>query len=247
MHQNQLELTGLPNLKLPMKTLFTGFILVVGIGLLMSGAQIMLTHGMADGKFGISLDDIVYSYRGNSSSSKLEAKLKGSMQDKASTDVKREIIRWAQQGASREQWDDRIGSHFQKNCVKCHSVIPGLPSFTTYKGVLPSAAIDTGESVDTLTRVSHIHLFGIAFIFFFVGYIFNHAIGFHPLLQSALIFLPFLFLVIDVLSWWLTKWYPSFAVFTLLGGLGYAFATATMLITSLYQMWLLPLRDKSLG
>ncbi len=166
MHQTQIEQIGLPNLRLPIKTLFTGFILVIGLGLLMSGAQIMLTHGMADGKFGISLDDIVYSYRGNSSNSKLEMKLKGSMQDKASIEVKREIIRWAQQGASREKWDDYIGLHFQNNCVKCHSVIPGLPSFITYEGVLPSAAIDTGESVDTLTRVSHIHLFGIAFIFF---------------------------------------------------------------------------------
>lgn len=62
-----------------MRSLFTGYILVIGIGLLMSGAQILLTHGMADGKFGISIDDIVYSYHGNRSNSKLETKLKGSM------------------------------------------------------------------------------------------------------------------------------------------------------------------------
>jgi hypothetical protein len=63
---------GLPNLSLPMRSLFIGFILVVGIGLLTAGAQVLLTHGMADGEFGISVDDIVYSYYGNRSNSKLE-------------------------------------------------------------------------------------------------------------------------------------------------------------------------------
>lgn len=158
--------------------------------------------------------------------------------------MKRALIRWAQQGASRDEWDQHIGEHFQQNCVKCHSVIPGLPSFVTYEGVLPSAAVDTGETVDALARVSHIHLFGIAFIFFFVGYIFSHAVGVHPLMQSVLIFTPFAFLLVDVLSWWLTKWYPNFALLTLIGGFGYAVASTIMLVTSLYQMWVMPLRAR---
>ncbi len=246
MFRTNVTTIGLPNLGLQIRTLFTGFILVIGIGLMMSGAQILLTHGMADGKYGVSIDDIVYSYHGNAGNSTIEAKLKGSMQDKASMEVKREIIQWVQQGASRNEWDDRIGAHFQHNCIRCHSVIPGLPNFTTYEGVLPLAAIDTGESVDRLARVSHIHLFGIAFIFFFVGYIFYHAVGISPLLQSVLILTPFLFLILDVLSWWLTKWYPSFALLTLIGGIGYAVAVGAMLITSLYQMWLMPPRAEEL-
>ena len=232
----------LPRLSLPMRSLFTGYILVVGVGLLMAGSQILLTHGMADGKFGISIDDIVYSYYGNRSNSKLESKLNGSMQDKAPMNVKREIIRWAQLGASRTEWDERIGLHFERNCVSCHSVIPGIPSFTTYEGVLPSAEVDTGATIDSLARVSHIHLFGIAFIFFFVGYIFNQAVGFPTIVKSVLIFIPFAFLLLDVLSWWVTKWYPGFAILTLIGGFGYSIASAIMLCTSLYQMWVLPAR-----
>ena len=238
--------TGLPNLPLPLRSLFTGYILVVGIGLLTAGVQVLLTHGMADGEFGISVDDIVYSYYGNRSNSKLETKLNGSMQDKAPKEVKRAMIMWAQLGASREEWDNRIGAEFEQYCVKCHSVIPAIPSFTTYEGVLPSAAIDTGETVDALARGSHIHLFGIAFIFFFVGYIFNQAVGVSQLTQSVLIFTPFAFLIVDVLSWWLTKWYPNFAVLTLIGGFGYTLASTIMLTTSLYQMWIMPLRAKHL-
>jgi len=236
--------TSLPELSLPTRSLFTGYILVVGIGLLMAGAQTLLTHGMADGEFGISVDDIVYSYYGDRSNSRLETKLNGSMQDKAPTEVKRAMIMWAQLGASREEWDNRIGAQFQQHCVKCHSVIPAIPSFATYEGVLPSAAVDTGETVDALARVSHIHLFGIAFIFFFVGYIFNQAVGFSSLTKSLLIFTPFAFLIIDVLSWWMTKWYPSFAILTLIGGFGYTLASTIMLTSSLYQMWIIPLRVK---
>lgn len=229
--------TYLPDRSLPTRLLYTGYLLVIGVGLLMAGAQILLTHGMADGEFGISLDDIVYSYYGNRSNSKLETKLNGSMRDKAPVEVRRELIRWAQLGASRAAWDDRVASHFDQYCVACHSIIPAIPSFTTYEGVLPSAAVDTGTTVDALARVSHIHLFGIAFIFFFVGYIFNQAMGFSSWIKGALIVTPYAFLLIDVLSWWLTKWYPSFALLTLVGGFGYAIASTIMLIASLYQMW----------
>ena len=59
MSEYAVEPIGLPDLALPMRSLFTGYLLVVGVGLLMAGAQILLTHGMADGEFGISVDDIV--------------------------------------------------------------------------------------------------------------------------------------------------------------------------------------------
>jgi len=51
----------LPDLPLALKSLFTGYIMVVGLGLLVAGGQILMTHGQADGKFGISVNDIVYS------------------------------------------------------------------------------------------------------------------------------------------------------------------------------------------
>ena len=65
--------TTLARLSITYKVLFTGFLLVIGVGLMMAGMQIMLTHGKADGKPGISVNDIVYSYYGNRSGSKLES------------------------------------------------------------------------------------------------------------------------------------------------------------------------------
>ena len=231
---------NLPSLNSTIRALFTGYLLVIGVGLLVAGGQILLTHGMADGKFGLSVDDVVYSYYGDRQSSKLENKLYGSMQDKAPRVVRQDIIKWVRNGSSEAQWDESIQQKFSNNCVQCHSVIPGLPDFRTYQGVKAVAQIDDGASISSLTRVSHIHLFGIAFIFFFVGLIFSLTIGIKKWLKTLIIVMPFVFLLFDVLSWWLTKIHPSFAWLTIIAGVGYTFASAYMWFTSIWQMWWYP-------
>ena len=40
----------------PIKVLFTGYLCTVGIGYMFALIQILFTHGMADGKFGLSVD-----------------------------------------------------------------------------------------------------------------------------------------------------------------------------------------------
>ena len=242
--QNQPFRLNLPSLSLSLKVLFTGYLTVASIGLMVAGLQILLTHGMADGKFGLSVDDIVYSYYGNRENSKLEIKLDGSMKDKADVQERAEIVKWVRAGSPEDQWNTEISPIVQKNCVSCHGGIGGLPNFTTYQGIKPEAKIDEGASIGSLTRVSHIHLFGISFIFFFICLIFSLAIGVPPLLKSVAIGTPFLFLAVDILSWWLTKWFPSCAYLTIVGGFSYNLAALFMILTSLYQMWILPRSGK---
>jgi hypothetical protein len=230
---------SLQKIKLPLKALFTGYLMVIGLGLLMAGVQIMLTHGMADGKLGLSVDDIVYSYYGNRSGSKLESKLNGAMKDKAPPEVRMDIIKWVRNGAPQTEWEAHFKEVFAQHCTMCHSAIPGLPDFTHYPVVKQEAMIDEGANIASLTRESHIHLFGVAFIFFFVGWIFSYATGFSNRLKAFLIFTPFAFLILDVASWWLTKWNPNFAWLVIIGGFGYSLASTVMILTSLYQMWLM--------
>ena len=232
------EPMNLTNIKLSLKVLFTGYLIVIGIGLAMSGLQILLTHGMADGEFGLSKDDIVYSYYGNRGGSRFEVKLEGTMKDKADSHDRAAIVKWVQNGSTQEDWDRDVGLVFTKNCVKCHGTIPGLADFTTYEKAKPFALFDEGATVGALTRVSHIHLFGIAFIFFFVCVIFSLATGIPEWIKAAAIGAPFIFLSVDIMSWWLTKWYPGFAWLTIIGGFTYNLAAAFMILTSLYQMWL---------
>lgn len=233
----------LADLTLPMKTLFSGYLLVVGLGLLFAGAQIMFTHGMADGKVGLSVDDIVYSYYGKrDEGSKLVAKLNGSMKDNAPPEVRIAMIKWAETGGAQEEWDEKISMDVDQYCAPCHANIPGLANITDKSVMDEMLKVDQGQSMSTLTRVSHIHLFGIAFIFFFVGWIFTYATGISQANKAIIISVPFLFLMIDVLAWWLTKMHPGFAWFVIIGGFGYSMSATIMIFTSLYQMWILPRR-----
>lgn len=245
--QKEIQRFTLADLALPVKTLFTGYLLAIGLGLLVAGGQIMLTHGMADGKLGLSVDDIVYSYHGDRSASTLEGKLNGSMKDMAPPEVRMDIIKWVRNGAPEAEWDGHFKEAFATNCVPCHSTMPNIPNFTSLDEVKKVAKINEGASIPTLTRVSHIHLFGISFIFFFVGWIFTYATGFSPTAKAVLIVTPFLFLIVDVISWWLTKLDPNFAWVVIIGGFGYGVAATIMIFTSLYQMWILPLRTLKSG
>ena len=238
---------NLPNLPNPLKALFAGYLLVIGVGLLMAGLQIMLTHGMADGKVGLSKNDIVYSYYGDRTHSKLESMLNGSMKAMAPDETRADIIQWTRKGAPKADWDAHFKDVFAKNCVSCHSVVPNIPNFTHFEEVQKVAATSDGASIQSLTRVSHIHLFGISFIFFFMGYIFSFAVGVPKIIKIFAIAFPFGFLIIDILSWWLTKLSPGFAYFTIIAGVGYSLASTFMWFTSMYQMFWLSRNGKVYG
>jgi len=233
----QIQRFTLCELAMPVKVLFTGFLLAIGLGLLMAGAQIMLTHGMADGKIGLSVDDIVYSYYGDRSGSTLESKLNGSMKNNAPPEVRLEMIKWVRAGAPENEWESTIKPQVVKYCGVCHANMPGLANIAEKEVMYTMTKVSEGASVSTLTRVSHIHLFGIAFIFFMVGWIFTYADGFSLLIKGIVIFTPFGFLILDVVSWWLTKMNPNFAWLVIIGGFGYSLASTVMIFTSLYQLW----------
>jgi hypothetical protein len=236
---------NLPSISLSLRVLFSGFLMVISLGLAMAGLQILMTHGMADGKFGLSVDDVVYSYYGDRGGSRLEAKLNGTMQDKATVAERAAIVKWVQAGSPKDDWPGEIQTIFLTKCIACHGTIPGFADFSTYDGVKPFAEVDEGKDTPTLARVSHIHLFGISFISFFVGLIFSLSVGLPTWLKATAIGTPFLFQVVDILSWWLTAWSPNFAFLTIIGGTAYNLAYAFMIITSLYQMWIMPLRGRT--
>ena len=230
----------LPHLDITIKSLFSSYLLVIGLGALLASLQILMTHGMADGDFGLSVDDIVYSYHGNPAHSLIETKLNGSMKDKASAADRLEIIKWVRQGAKKDQWEGDVKTIFYTNCVSCHSVIPGLPDFTQFDEVQRVSQPSAGASTTSLTRSSHIHIFAISFIFLFNGLIFSLSVGIKSWIKISIVCLPFLFLIIDVFSWWLTKIHPGFAWFTIISGVGYSFCSAVTWFVCMYQMWVMP-------
>ena len=60
-------------LPLSMRTLFTGTLLVIGMGYMFGLIYVYSTDAGRDGKPGLSVDDIIISYSGSSEGTKLEA------------------------------------------------------------------------------------------------------------------------------------------------------------------------------
>ncbi|MFW5451899.1 MAG: elongation factor-1 alpha [Methylophagaceae bacterium] len=228
-----------------LKSLFTGYLIVVAIGYMMALVQIQFTHGLADGEIGLSVDDIVYSYYGKRSGSVIEAKLNGSMKLMTSEDNRLKIINWVHKGSDEKAfYDTGIRQIMDSSCIACHSAASGmsLPDFTKFKNVAKRAETDTGASFSSLARISHIHLFGIAFIFMFVGLIFSLAAGVPKYLKATVVVMPYIFLILDISSWWLTKLNPNFAWLVIIGGGAMALSFGFMWIVSMYEMWIMPRR-----
>ncbi|TPQ25533.1 elongation factor-1 alpha [Methylomonas koyamae] len=223
-----------------MKLLFTGYLVTIGAGYLMALTQILFTHGMADGKFGLSLDDIVYSYYGDRSGSVLESKLNGSMKMNAPDQDRFKIIQWVRDGAAEASYNADIKPIVEKNCVMCHNANAGsLPDFSKFENLKKVSESNEGATFASLTRLSHIHLFGISFIFMFVGLIFSFSTGVPCKYKYPAIVMPYLFLLVDIASWWLTKLNPHFAWLIIVAGAGLGISFAFMWTVSMYQMWIL--------
>jgi hypothetical protein len=222
------------------KLLFTGYLSTIAAGYLMALIQILLTHGMADGQFGLSLNDIVYSYYGDRSGSVLESKLNGSMKANAPDQDRFKIIQWVRDGASETEYNNSIKPIVEQRCVLCHNENAGsLPDFSKFENLKKVSESSEGATFQSLTRLSHIHLFGISFIFMFVGIIFSFSTGIPGKYKYPAIVTPYLFLLIDIASWWLTKLSPHFAWLVIVAGAGLGVSFAFMWSVSMYQMWVL--------
>lgn len=230
----------LKDLDTPLKVLFTGYLCAVGIGYFFALVQILFTHGMADGKFGLSIDDIVYSYYGNRSGTVIETKLNGSMKENATEEQRFQIIQWVRDGADPKSYkNDGIEQIIQERCVMCHNKdASGIPDFSKFENLKKLTTEDSGATFSSLTRVSHIHLFGISFIFMFVGLIFSFEETTSVKYKCIAIGMPYVFLVADILSWWLTKIHPMFAVLVIFAGMGMGVSFIYMWFISLAEMWL---------
>ncbi len=223
------------------KLLYTGFLILMGTGYLMALSYLYETHQGDDGKPGLSVEDIVDTYYGNRSGTRLEAAIRGPMADFIlKVNDRHEIVAWLKDAAPRKAYTDTILPILKKSCLHCHSPASGLdiPDLSTYEGIKKVANVDTGESLLTLVKLSHIHLFGIGLVALGIGFIFRLTI-LNNWLKATLIVLPFLAVFADILAWFLTKWDPIYAYTVLTGGALLAFAWAGQILISLYQLWFL--------
>ena len=227
------------------KLLFTAFLFTIGIGYLMAMVYLYTTHQGHDGKPGLSITDIVDTYYGNRSGTQLEAAIRGPMAGYIELEDRHEIVAWLKSGATEKEYTELIYPILQKTCLACHSPASGLkiPDLSTYAGVSTVAVIDTGESVHTLMKLSHIHLFGIGLVLLGVGAIFKFSV-LRRSVKYTLILLPFAAMFADILAWFLTKWDPVYAYTVVIGGSLLGLSLGLQILISLYQIWFLKPRVK---
>jgi hypothetical protein len=225
-------------LPLSLRILFTATLIVLGVGYLFAMIQIFEVHAGRDGKPGLSADDIAIAYAGNKSATVLESALSGPMSGMLPPDERASIIGWVHRGLDRAEYDAQIKPIIEKRCLACHDGSnPHISNLKEYENLATVAQVDTGMTLPTLIRVSHIHMFGIPFIFFITGMIFSHAYVRPVWLKSAVIAFPFLAVIMDVGSWYLTKLNTGFAWIVVLSGAVMGLCFAIQWVVSMYQMW----------
>jgi hypothetical protein len=222
------------------KLLYTSFLLLVGLGYLMATSYLYVTHEMNDGKPGLSVADVADSYYGNRSGTKLEAAIRGPMAGYISEDDRGVMVAWLKDGAQQAAYEPEIKPILQKTCLNCHVASSGmnLPDFSSYEGLHKVAEVDTGMSLASLLKLSHIHLFGISLLLFMLGFIFIQCeINVH--FKRFLVVSPMVAVFVDVLSWFLTKWDSHYAIVVIVAGGVLGFSMAAQILISLYQIWFL--------
>ncbi len=152
------------------------------------------------------------------------------------------MFQWIRAGATADGYK-KIEPIITQKCGVCHNAQSGLPisPLTSFQEVQKVTKTDTGLSLLQLARVSHIHLFGISILFLLTGAIFS--LSETPIwFRVSVLIIPYLAIIMDIGSWWATKYYdPVFAYIVLFGGAFMGLAMACQILISLWEMWIVPL------
>jgi hypothetical protein len=226
------------NISISERILNTCFLLTIGIGYLVALANMYYTHQGHDGKAGLSIEDVMINYHGSPDQTRLGSAIKGIMEAnlkyKSDKDV---ILKWIHNGAMEPEYNDHIAPILNRDCIACHTpaVNPSLPDLTNYPGVT-ELAHPGGVALPFLIRVSHIHLFGIAFILFFIGKIFLLC-DMNVVAKRIAVVIPFAAMLLDIMSWFITKSNPAFAYVVVASGALMGVSMGLQIVVSIYQTW----------
>ncbi len=221
-----------------LNVLYTLALLVLGTGYLFAMIYLFEVHAGRDGKPGLSVTDLVIAYSGSRGDTRLEAAIKGPMMAMLPREDAAAMIAWVRGGAGKEDFEAKVVPILKAYCLACHDGSnPHVPNLQGYANVIQMAKLDVGMDLFTLVRVSHIHLFGLTFIFFITGSIFAHAHVRPAWVKYAIIAVPFLSILLDVSSWYLTKVHTAFAWVVMISGFFMGIAFALQWAVSLYQIW----------
>jgi magnesium-transporting ATPase (P-type) len=222
-----------------LRALYTAVLIMLSLGYLFALLYLFHTYSGRDGDpSGMSYQDLVIAYTGSGEASRLESALRGPMSTMLPADELNGIVEWVQKGSDRAAYEASIRPILDERCMSCHDGSnPHLQNLSGYDNLAKATEQDTGTDIFTLVRVSHIHLFGLSFIFFILGFIFSHAYVRPVWFKCLVVVVPFIALAADVSSWYFTKLFHPFAWVVMFAGAMMGLSFAFMWVVSMYQMW----------
>ena len=234
-------MVSLRTLPIAFRALFSSFLILIGVGYLMALMYMYVVVIEPHQQMGEGLvTGISDEYHGlPKGQTLLEAALMGPMADKISVPDRTSVLQWIHNGAKAKDYS-RVEPIFVKDCISCHMAnAKSIPPLTSFQAVHKVTGADTGTSITDLAETSHIHLFGVSIIFLLTGAIF--AFSETPVwFRVCLVVVPYLSILMDIGSWWFTKYVDPafFAYVVVVGGAGMGLALGAQILISLWQMWI---------
>lgn len=167
--------------------------------------------------------------------------MKSSMYEYVADDEDIEIVQqWIAEGASEEFFKEEVLPIMKADCTKCHSksstmskAITSMP-LGNYEQVL--AQTKGGYSWGKMSRQAHLHLFGIGVFLALLSGLMAYS-SYYPWIRNLLIATSTIFLWLDVLGWWLTKYMVEFAYLIYVSGTLMSGSILAMCVLVLLDIW----------
>src|SRR5210317_1057466 len=101
---NQQHFWHFSSYPMSMKILYTGTLIVLGVGYLFAMIHIFASHAGRDGNPMLSVDDLIIAYSGSKTDTKLESALNGPMANMLPQEERAKIIAWVRSGVSEADY-----------------------------------------------------------------------------------------------------------------------------------------------
>jgi len=252
-------------LDFPWKLLISMFLVVLTSGFIVSELYLKHTTELADGKEGLTLDDITIQFYG-SETPKLKMQVQGPMKKYFSSnedpnklkpdelaDVEK-VVEWVDRGAPESEYEVKDDKEKNKGtisyilnmrgCLDCHSPDATMKGnkhdspLDTFEHVSKYTKRDTGMDKGRLLSLSHIHLLGMGMMFLLAGA--AVAMTRWPVtVRVVLIFGGQLSILLDIFGWWGVKWYGApLAPVVMVSGILMAACFVGSVLAAFYDLWL---------
>lgn len=221
-------------------------LLTMGLGLLLSATYLYTSQVKPHEAMGHGLvEGVAHNYHGIRTDSRLLHVLQGSMAPVIDATQYAAFERWVGSGSTLEGYGSTVEPIVRDNCLSCHDVDGDPPLLNSFEAIEPLALGDMGVNVQSLARTTHVHLIAIPILLFVLGTFFVRT-RYKEGTKAVLVCIPFLAVVLDIATWWLTKQDERAASGVVLAGALMWSSTLVLWVLTIWDVWG-PLRTPKAG